>query len=220
MSRSLRHVWRCLWCALLVAFLVAPAASAAEDDFLLGSDAHYADDCGQFWTSVGEFETIANDGSYSAMLWFRLSQEQINSMSCVDSILELDFHTLGFSVPEEWNAYSMSTNLPGASHGKATGDDTDVANPRVLGIPVSELVAEQKYYVIVAFDNLDLNQDGTPRVSYEWVLGYWMTDAEGICSAGAVYGNSCLTETARVFLSKGYFSDDLVIEGDHVWQFP
>jgi hypothetical protein len=166
--------------------------------------------CGQFWPSSGMFRTETNGFDYSAALTFRLTQEEKDALVCVDEYLEIEFQLLGFNVPNWWEGYTISTNLPGGTKDTAIGDTGNIAKPAITGIKSADLVVGTDYYAGISFNGLDFDKDDSDgaRVSYVFQVSHWASPikpSEGpYCIANNMALEWCIFKTVEVFLSHGY----------------
>lgn len=219
----------------------APSAYASDLDFF-GRDAakrdpehvaHYQA-CGRHWPTTGKFETFHLPGAdYVATLRFRLTPDELRSLRCLEDkyqaeYLEIDFRLFGFSTPKGWEDYRVvGTNLPGGLHDVAFGDEANEAAPAVTSVFVNQLSAGIEYYASLAWDAPLNPSDGVPGVSIQWVPSYYASfvgpfDQSVSCAVvGSLSSNTawCIFGRTRVFLSNGYFPDQLPFDGLQVFTF-
>lgn len=177
----------------------------AQGDFVLPYNQGLVDECGEFWPGSGTFGLERVGDEYTATLWFSLSKARKQAIECVgegaDLELELDFRFNGFATPPEWSGYWGDTDLRGYTLGPFMDDGSTVAMPRLSGMAVDQIRTNREYYAWVAFSDLELNGDGPPRVSFEWVL-----KLRGV-------------EIARSSLSDGHAKRMLVFDEDYYFEF-
>lgn len=228
----------------LSAGFVSSQSDAKFGDFLDAEGVAYIEEqgCGQYWPSKGIFQTTReayevpsdnplgnrNLDNYGAVLTFRLTQAEKDDLLCVGEYLEIDFHLFGLATPAEWDAYTVSTNIPGAVHDTAATDSADQATPGLTYIRVSDLIVNHDYYAGISFTGLWPNNDGKPRVSFEWVPSRWASTIPEIafCKEFRILGDAmCIFGITRAFLSHGYTHQEygaresLVFDGFRFWEF-
>lgn len=231
-------------CALVLSSFVPAHVDAQNEDgwkyFIGGDDRNGVEKygkCGQFWPSTGRFETYTDGYEYSATFHFRITQQEKDSLQCVDQYLELDFALVGFDPPrglvDGWEEYSIDTNIPGGVHDSAEGDATvisgdirkpinlnpgNIVTPGVTGIKVSDLDVGTDYYAGIRFSGLPIDEeDPSPRVAFEWQVSHWanlFNPLEATCPLpqgawGADnFAKDCVFSTVHVYLSNGYTANE------------
>ncbi|MGD8374445.1 MAG: hypothetical protein PVI21_06345, partial [Candidatus Woesebacteria bacterium] len=130
---------------------------------------------GNYAPDIGIIRAVGPDanGVYEVGIGFELTQEQVNQLSCHGNYLEIDFQLHGFNLPNQWEGYSVFSNLPGAMHDVATSDfGSDNQVPAVTGIVTdlaksNHIKAYTSYYAGIHFSGVSTNR--APSVAVNWV---------------------------------------------------
>jgi hypothetical protein len=144
-----------------------------------------------YWPHTGDIDTNhASDGTYSAMLRFTLTSDEVCSLQALNRYLEMDFALNGFATDASWDSYNLSTNLPGGIKDTSAGDPANEATPAVTGVDTSKLQANVTYYAAVSW-NAPVIVDTEQAVLFRWIPSYWAesTAEASYCSVGIVNNN-------------------------------
>ena len=210
----------------VVLFVACLAVSLTSVITVFGGEAHAGsfEDTGGYWRTCGKhapanglIETTHWDGGsdYWVTFKFKLTEQELNSLRCVDEFLEIDFRLFGFDLPGYWKGYQIpDTNLPGAIQDEPAGDTAPT--PAVTNIKVANLQKDTEYYVTLAW-NARVVAGEAQSVSVQWVPSHWAREGnpEEILKEKSycIWGTAvefdpawCIFGTTRTFLSFDMFN--------------
>lgn len=204
--------------SIFALLLTAPMVQASEGSFLDNSGQRFEDECGQFWPHSGYFWTDLPGDQVAAGLDFKMSQEAINALWCVNHVatgqyaapyirLEIyisDLYGSGasYELVGDFNENQIvATNWP-------NGQGTHIS---LIGLNASMLEPDAQYSVGVMFDSQAVswaNRPNQPEVSYRWSVGHenkWCSNGDyWIMVEHTQFHQSCVSEIVSADLTRGY----------------
>lgn len=153
---------------IIVASVFGVASQAAP------AAAESIEQCGNaYYPSYSEVVTERYGTFFAVTFGFELSQHERDTLVCLQDWLEIEAPIAGFSLPDWWDEYTVSTNLPGALHDIDASDTEPV--PAVTRIWTGDLQPNTWYYVTLMWD-AHVPDHQTPYVTVQWVPAYWSQD--------------------------------------------
>ena len=140
--------------------------------------------CGAYAASIGKIDSSSvrlngDNQRFRIRVEFEMSQAEIDAAQCAGEYIELSTSLQNFSLPSQFDGYSMSTDLPGGVHDLANSDWTsDSLTPGVTAVKTADLQPGQRYFFQVGFDD-DGITGRTTRFGLLWGAAHWANTRPG-----------------------------------------
>lgn len=139
--------------------------------------------CGSYAPSTGWVNSIVdpaegNENTYTLRVDFVMNAAEVSAAQCAGDYVEVSARIKGFSLPDQFDDYSVATDIPGAVHDLANSDDSSSLSPGVTAIPTADLVPDQWYYFELQWQD-DGAEGDMPHFNLEWAASHWANQHAG-----------------------------------------
>lgn len=153
--------------------------------------AETVEQCGNAYSPAYSEVTTERYGTFFAVTYeFSLSRQERDTLVCLQDWLEIEAPIAGFDLPDWWDEYTVSTNIPGALH-DIDASDTE-PSPAVTAIWTGDLQPDTWYYFTLSW-SAQMSESAVPQVTVRWVPAHWSSTFHPIegpaCGVSVFSGN-------------------------------
>ena len=127
------------------------AATNRFTEYLRGS---YAPTTG--WVNAGSVHLSGDEQLFTLRVDFVMTEDQLTALRCAGEYLEISAPLRGFSLPDQFDGYSVSSDLPEYLHDLANFDDSSSLSPGLTRVPTTAIEANRWYYLELKWQDDDV----------------------------------------------------------------
>lgn len=108
------------------------------------------------WVNAGSVHLSGDEQLFTLRVDFVMTEDQLTALRCAGEYLEISAPLRGFSLPDQFDGYSVSSDLPEYLHDLANFDDSSSLSPGLTRVPTTAIEANRWYYLELKWQDDDV----------------------------------------------------------------